>query len=445
LVLSLVVASGFLLHPVPVRSQAWSNEFGPSPSGQGLNGTGWAFLIYQNNLVVGGDFTQAGPIVANHVAAWDGTQWNALGGGVSADFILALAEFNGELIAAGGSSYAEGSMYRWNGVTWSPLPAPSTPSGFWALQSHGGLLFANTGGSVARLSWWDGTVWSGVDLPTVPSSDTPSVFAMTVFQGQLYLAGGMGGVAYPDAGFLYSWDGSAFHGPGYVFGSDRMALQACDNVLYVGGWGYPEGGPSGPSGSIAIWDGTSWVPLDTNPVSDVLAMGTYSTRLAVADGGAVTTFVGTLETPQQLGLLMGYAVQSFQGGLYVTGPFRKVTVAGNVSVPSYYIAKWSEPATAVERTPASSGSLRVESAPNPFNPSVTLSIHVPNKDIVAVTICDAAGRAVRHLASGVRDAGPYQLTWDGADDAGNRLASGVYFARVVAGHYAVTRKLILLK
>jgi len=141
--------------------------------------------------------------------------------------------------------------------------------------------------------------------------------------------------------------------------------------------------------------------------------------------------------------LFAYAVKEFQGDLYVAGSFDQICTENDV-VPSRNIAKWSEPATAVGGSPAAR-KLRIEGAPNPFNPVVALSIDVPARSEVTVTIFDATGRVVRRLGASTRTPGPYRVTWNGAGDDGTRLASGVYFATVTAGKAAATTKLVLLK
>ncbi len=62
-----------------------------------------------------------------------------------------------------------------------------------------------------------------------------------------------------------------------------------------------------------------------------------------------------------------------------------------------------------------------------------------------VTVHDARGRLVRTLAGGVHEAGSHELTWQGDDDAGRRLESGVYLVRAVAGGAVRTVKIALLK
>lgn len=83
--------------------------------------------------------------------------------------------------------------------------------------------------------------------------------------------------------------------------------------------------------------------------------------------------------------------------------------------------------------------------PNPFNPSTTISFTVVEKGNVTLNVYDANGRLVRALANGVRDAGTHQLTWDGRDNAGATVGSGVYFYRLTAGKYSESKKMVLLK
>ena len=84
--------------------------------------------------------------------------------------------------------------------------------------------------------------------------------------------------------------------------------------------------------------------------------------------------------------------------------------------------------------------------PNPFNPSTTIRFHLPEPGSVSLSIHDINGRRVVSLLDErFRDAGQYTVTWTGCDDAGNRLASGVYFTRLTSGGVSAESKLVLLK
>jgi hypothetical protein len=87
-----------------------------------------------------------------------------------------------------------------------------------------------------------------------------------------------------------------------------------------------------------------------------------------------------------------------------------------------------------------------QNAPNPFNPVTTITFAVPaGAERVELTVYNVAGRAVRSLVEGPLEPGTQKVVWDGRDDAGRSLASGVYFARLAAGGESVVRKMTLLK
>jgi len=89
--------------------------------------------------------------------------------------------------------------------------------------------------------------------------------------------------------------------------------------------------------------------------------------------------------------------------------------------------------------------LTLEVAPNPFNPMTTLRYEIPRAGDVSIRIYDAAGRLVRSLVSGYRAAGRYQESWDGRNDAGRLLGSGVYFCRMESNGAAKVQKLLLMR
>ena len=64
---------------------------------------------------------------------------------------------------------------------------------------------------------------------------------------------------------------------------------------------------------------------------------------------------------------------------------------------------------------------------------------------VVLTVQDVAGRRIAVLADGFHRSGEFVKTWDGRDDHGREVGSGVYFARLQAGHFAATQKMVLLK
>ncbi|MGH1362716.1 MAG: FlgD immunoglobulin-like domain containing protein [Calditrichia bacterium] len=83
--------------------------------------------------------------------------------------------------------------------------------------------------------------------------------------------------------------------------------------------------------------------------------------------------------------------------------------------------------------------------PNPFNPTTRISYSIPMASNVELSIFNQLGQEVRTLSYYDQPIGSYQVEWDGKDNQGISLTSGVYFYRLKAGSFVNTRKMILLR
>ena len=83
--------------------------------------------------------------------------------------------------------------------------------------------------------------------------------------------------------------------------------------------------------------------------------------------------------------------------------------------------------------------------PNPFNPSTTIEYQLSVAGEVTLRIYDILGRQVRELVNERQKSGYYKAIWDGTNDAGLSVASGVYLYRLKAGDYTAVRKMVLLR
>lgn len=390
---------------------------------------------------MGGSFTQAGPVAANRVAAWDGTQWSAFGMGIGDGTVWGLAGYNGDLYAAGqfdttGAGVSAVNLARWDGMSWQAITG-SPPGGantIWGAYSDQNYFYCSTytsGPFQAYLNEWDGSSWSS---HPVPSGLLP--FAYQAYQGKLYMTGSGG-----FSGFLLWWDGSSFGGPGEVFNNDALSLGIHDGLLYVGGsWNIP--GPPGTQYGVSAWDGADWVPLNTDFDISVEAIQSLNGRLIIGGDFGVKSYDGSQYIPMaSTNLYYVHAMELYQGKLYVTGLFDHVG-----TTESYFIGAWNDPTVGIDGggLPAASR-LQVSNYPNPFNPTTTVRVVVPEKGLVDAAIYDVQGRLVRTLDRGMRNPGALFLTWDGHSNTGNAVGSGVYFLRVQAGSNVATRKIVLLK
>ena len=88
--------------------------------------------------------------------------------------------------------------------------------------------------------------------------------------------------------------------------------------------------------------------------------------------------------------------------------------------------------------------------PNPFNPETWIPYHLATDADVTLTIYDTKGVLVRQLDLGHQAAGYYTdqnkaAYWDGRNESGESVASGVYFYTLTAGDYSATRRLVIVK
>ncbi len=86
-----------------------------------------------------------------------------------------------------------------------------------------------------------------------------------------------------------------------------------------------------------------------------------------------------------------------------------------------------------------------QNAPNPFNPVTTIRYELPVDSDVRIDVYNVAGRHVRTVVDGRVPAGYNESVWDGRDDAGNRVASGVYLYRMSAGDFESKKMMVMLK
>ena len=102
-------------------------------------------------------------------------------------------------------------------------------------------------------------------------------------------------------------------------------------------------------------------------------------------------------------------------------------------------------AVAEERTTLPNAVALLPNFPNPFNGGTLIPLALPEAGGVALRIYNLAGQAVRTLVSGALPAGRHQVVWDGRDEQGRELGSGVYLVRLEARSGVLTRKLLMVK
>ena len=94
--------------------------------------------------------------------------------------------------------------------------------------------------------------------------------------------------------------------------------------------------------------------------------------------------------------------------------------------------------------------LLLQNYPNPFNPETWIPFELAKDSEVRIEVMSPTGQMVRRLDLGWLDSGAYRSRnaaayWDGRNELGERVSSGVYFYRIITGDYTAVRKLVILK
>ncbi|MEK6566246.1 MAG: T9SS type A sorting domain-containing protein, partial [Bacteroidota bacterium] len=83
--------------------------------------------------------------------------------------------------------------------------------------------------------------------------------------------------------------------------------------------------------------------------------------------------------------------------------------------------------------------------PNPFNGSTVIRFRIARMEFVKLSVYDLTGKLMKVLVSGTLSANSYQVLWDGTNESGQALPSGVYVYRIVAGSFVESKKLTVIK
>jgi len=397
--------------------------------------TGWnpdadapAFTLVAGNEVVyaGGDFTTVGGLARSYVAALDPvtgvpTAWDPRANGRVQD----LAIGSGVVYVAG--SYTVIATLNRNGLAaidavtglatnWDPAPSANvTGSGMvTAICPRGAKLyvggdFTSIGGqarshlaaldtNVGSATSWNPSVGPHPELGFVDIEEIalsgPNVFVGGIFGqvGSRYRSG----LAVVDSvtGLANSWD---------LYMNDYGTAEAFvvdGQAIYVGGL-FSNIGLELRNG-IAVLDATTGLILPWNP------------RLLASVN----------------------AMQVHQGAVYAVGSF-----AGSHRT----FAVFSNTVTGVPVSTASPPPASVHAAPNPFRADVGFRFALPRRGVFDIAVYDVNGRLIRRLASGPREAGEHRLSWDGKDEAGRSVASGVYLAQAEAEGLRLTAKVLKME
>jgi len=448
-------------------------EWDPLPDPLRPDGPVYGLTMWQGQLVAVGRFQRFDAVDTPNVAVFDGVTWNPVGGGVGwvdrQGWAEVALEYEGDLIVGG--TYAGAGedpetyfLARWDGEAWSDMGADLNGRVTALAEYRNDLIiggtFTRAGGrdDIDRVARFNGT-WRamGQGFNLQPSS-------LFVHDG-LLLAGGVFSTAGgAPASSIASWDGSDWVVVGAGFDADLLPSNVFDLLLWEGGLlatgHFTRSGPERLQGVARFQDG-NWLPLSGGGLA--IAGGEYWAFAAaeyqgsVYFGGNFTSAGGSLA--QNLAVWDGVAwapvgsgadrwvrdLLVHDGRLWIAGDFDRI---GGLDQP--YLTRWFvEPLSVEEGDPApgprSAGLDLRPNRPNPFNPRTELAYSVAAAGPVRLRILDPRGRAVRTLVDGPRAAGAHTVIWDGADDKGRPMPSGVYLVQLVADSQQRRGKITLVR
>jgi hypothetical protein len=338
-------------------------------NGNGVNERALAISVNVDDQVfVGGMFTKAGSLPANHIARWDGSSWHAWnegGQGGMNSLVDALAVDRNGVLYAGGYFTSAGTasanhVARWDGTEWSALAnGVNAAVHALALDSSGGLYaggdFTAAGqAAVNYIARWDGATWSALGEGMGSEDAIPQVRALAVDgQGNLYAGGNFtiaGGMA---ANYIARWDGSVWSALGRGM-DDQVTELAVDpqGNLYAAGW-FKRAGDVEANG-IARWDGSSWSALGsgTNQV-EAIAIGQEGDLYAAgmffipSDSSANAYYIARWDgsTWSPLGSGVDNSIHALavdpEGNLYAAGDFTNAGETAARRIASWDGTTWS--------------------------------------------------------------------------------------------------------
>jgi len=189
--------------------------------------------------------------------------------------------------------------------------------------------------------------------------------------------------------------------------------------------------------SITIPAGEEVGPVGRFPIPPIAlaAGGSFTTTLILEIPGGVPP--ATYGFNWKVGIFANGSVDVDSFNFTKTGP----VPAGQAA--SFNTEGWEPILGAQELVPEEF--VLEQNYPNPFNPSTTISYQLPTAENVSLVIYDLTGRQVRELVNENKKAGPYTVRWDGRNQTGQTVATGLYIYQIRAGLFNQTHKMLFMK
>jgi hypothetical protein len=467
------------------------------PYGGGIYLTGCADLVLSGNTIAGNTGAQSGGgvyaqnssnvsvdggFISNNAASFQGggvaainsqvgftsVEFDhnnaAIGGGVAADdtstvditecrFLWNTALIGGGVYAAAGGADVTYNLFVGNDAT-------SSAGAFFLSSMSSGVIAGNTLDRNSSASGAGGMVLSSCDIEVfnnIVSNSTGYGFSCT-------------GSPYPSPSYNVVWNSSggdydgcspgvgsisadplyvdtavvdyhlAVHSPAIDAGRPGATYEDPDgsrgDIGRYGSHAFTMERPSYTKGlSVDVEVGNVILRWNKNPEDDIDRYAVYrdSTSGFIPSASNFVMFTAAGDTSANLG-----APED-------TSYYRVSAVDTSGYAGGYSDQEMLDPATGAGENVVYYKNRLYQNVPNPFNPATLIRYELGERAEVTLVVYDVAGRRVRSLVSARQARGVYMIDWNGTNDQGARVSSGLYFYRLQAGAFVQTCKMILLK
>ncbi len=431
-----------------VDDNHWSFAFDSSSS---VNGPVYAIAVGTDGVYVGGSFTKAGSIAASNIARWDGTQWHALGGGVSSGGIapvvraIAISDTN---VYVGGLFYSAGAevvsnIARWDGSAWYSLGSGAQDMVRALTIDVNGKLYAGgdfdaIGGltQCGYIANWDGSQWNAVDSGVSGFGNLTRVNTLVANGKNIYVGGNFLKAGSDSSKYIAMWNDSIWKSCGAGTTGEVNVLAMQGTSLYVAGDFLIAGGTT--VNHIATYTSGVWAAIGDGVDDAPMAM----------DYGQYDVYVGSNKSllPAQnvckfdccwdpMGSGVDgqlYAIAANGADVWVGGSFAQ---AG--AHPSYYFGRWN-PNIIFASIHELSSTSDYNLYPNPSNGTISLTFSASANENLKCSVFNQMGACVFEESI---------LTMSGTNNLKLDLqyqASGVYQVQLSRDRILYQNKIVLL-
>jgi len=292
-------------------------------------------LSHNNDIYVGGTFSQIGDLQVNNIAKWDGKKWNSLGEGL--DTTVRTIIISGSDVYAGGTF--TNYVSKWDGVEWSSagegLSGTGQFEGVYSLLLSGSDIYAGGKfgtGSVAKLN---NSSWE--DLGSELANISATVRSLVVHDGEIYAGGS---IYYNNSHRgVMKWDGSNWNTMGSFSSTPTiydLISSDSDGYLYAGG-----------TPNLSYSDGTNWYLVDNSLLATVFSLlqvgntiyaGTNANQHIYAWDSSIWSAVGKGLSDDVLSIIVSGSSIYAGGSFETTGS----KIASSVITTQYENATWEQ-------------------------------------------------------------------------------------------------------